>query len=407
MSRLTSRVGYLIGQFPAINHHYLLLEIRHLRAAGIDVPIASIKEPDRPVTELEPDEQALVPEIYCVKRTSPLTVAALAGVALFQRPIRFLAALRRARSLARTQNLNWRYGWYYLAEAVLVARWLRRHEIGHLHASFTSTVALIVKVLCGAPMSFGVYGFGELYDPVGTQLSLKIREALFVRSVSQHGVAQLMLASPPDQWSKFRYLRLGIEPECFRPRTSAPSSGFELICVGRLAPEKGHRFLIAAMERLTSRGYQATLRLVGDGPDRQSLEADVAQRGLGGRVLFDGWVSQERLDALYSSASACVLGSLYEGTPIVLMEAMVREIACVAPAVGGIPELIVHEKTGLLFTAGDVEELSRRIASLLDSPEYAHQLGRAARSLVLDRYDIVRNTRELAEMFQSVTPPLT
>lgn len=279
---------------------------------------------------------------------------------------------------------------------------MKRNQIPHLYASFTANIAVLVGELFGYSISFGVYGFGELYDPVGNQLGLKIARSVFVRSVSKHGVGQLMLACPTEDWPKLRYIALGIEPDAFPPRRLARSDRFEMICVGRLSPEKGHRLLLAAVEILVKKGRTVTMRFIGDGPDRAHLEADAKRRVIDAHVVFEGRVDQQRLDEVYGMASVFVMASLYEGIPIVLMEAMSREIPCIAPAINGIPELLVHGETGLLFNPGDAEELTALIVRLMDSPSEAERLGKAGRKRVLDQYDITKNTPVLGEAFRAI-----
>jgi len=98
-----------------------------------------------------------------------------------------------------------------------------------------------------------------------------------------------------------------------------------------------------------------------------------------------------RLNDLYAASDAFVLASLYEGTPIVLMEAMAMEIPCIASAINGIPELIAHGQTGVLFPPADPARLAECIQSLMDDPELAARLGRAATGLHLP---FLRHSRE-------------
>ena len=323
--------------------------------------------------------------------------------ALVRNPRRFTRSARLALSLARSNRRQARFGLYYLAEATLVADWMARFNVEFLYASFTAGLAAIVHELNAVPFGFGVYGYGELYDPVGGQLGLKIARASFVRSVSRHGVGQLMLASSPEHWAKIRYIALGIEVSAFPPRSSVETEVFELLCVGRLSAEKGHRLLLAAMSRLVASGRAVTLRFVGDGPDRKNLEEYASTHGLEGHVIFEGRVSEERLGALYGSADVFVMASLYEGIPIVIMEAMARELPCIAPSINGIPELLVHRETGLLFHAGDDEMLAELVGSLYDAPAQGLSYGIAARQRVVSHYNIDQNTDVLATVLRSLT----
>jgi glycosyltransferase involved in cell wall biosynthesis len=82
------------------------------------------------------------------------------------------------------------------------------------------------------------------------------------------------------------------------------------------------------------------------------------------------------------------------------MEAMAMEIPCVAPWVNGIPEIVTHETDGLLVPPGDAEALARAIGRLMDDAEPRRVLGQKARLKILERFDLRRNTKHLADVFQ-------
>jgi glycosyltransferase involved in cell wall biosynthesis len=155
------------------------------------------------------------------------------------------------------------------------------------------------------------------------------------------------------------------------------------------------------MEALMKRRLPVRLRIVGDGPDRQFLESEARRRELGTGVIFEGRVSQSRLEELYRQAGAFVLGSLYEGTPIVLMEAMAMKIPCLAPMINGVPEVVVHGRTGLLFPPGDVAALAEQVEILLRQPELREELACAAREAVVARYNLEENTARWAKVLEA------
>ena len=95
------RVLYLIGQFPAINHSYLLAEIRHLRRLGFEVSVASISPPDRPLAKLEPAEREEAELTYYVKSTPFASIIFSNMVELLRHPLRYLRGLFFAFKLAR------------------------------------------------------------------------------------------------------------------------------------------------------------------------------------------------------------------------------------------------------------------------------------------------------------------
>jgi colanic acid/amylovoran biosynthesis glycosyltransferase len=388
---------YLIGQFPAINHSYLLAEVRHLRSLGFDISVASVSRPDRPSEKLNSLEREEAARTFYVKSVPVAQIALLNLTELLQHPVRYLRGLIFALGLGCSGFKRTIYHLAYFAEAILVGRHMRQCDICHVHASFSATVARIVARTFPVTMSFGVYGFGELHNPSESHLSKLIEGAQFVRSISRHGRGQLMLSCNRSEWSKLIYVPLGIDATEFAPATPRAISHLpNILCVGRLAPEKGQALLIQAIADLKVEGRPVHLRLVGDGPDRSWLENRAVELGIASHVEFAGWVDQNRLVTLYREADLFALSSLAEGVPMVLMEAMAMQIPCVAPCITGIPELIEHGVDGMLFAVADVDDLKKKIRTLLESPELCAQIGRQARARVVRDYDMARNTIRFA-----------
>ena len=408
-----TKLLYLIGQYPAINHGYLLAEIRHLRRLGLEVSVASVSGPDRAMEQLSPLERGEASNTYYIKSV-PLLRALAAQIAEAARhPWRYLRGLVFALQLAGASARGMLYHLAYFTEAVLVGREMRRQGLLHVHASFSATVALITTRTFPVTMSFGVYGFGELHDPTRTCLAARIAGASFVRSISRHGRGQALLSCNRSEWSKILYVPLGIDPAEFPPRPHRPDpSPIRFLCVGRLAPEKGQFFLLHAMKELRHCGVPLRLHLVGDGPDRAWLENEASVTGVAAHIEFEGWVDQKRLMMLYAETDVFVLPSLAEGIPVVVMEAMAMEIPCVAPRITGIVELIEDGVDGALFHVADVQDLVRVILRLVQSPELRVKIGQHARARVERQYDIARNTELWADLLRerleatTARPPL-
>jgi glycosyltransferase involved in cell wall biosynthesis len=171
--------------------------------------------------------------------------------------------------------------------------------------------------------------------------------------------------------------------------------------VGRLVPAKGQHVLLAAVARLRASGRNLRLRLVGDGPDRASLQAAARRLSIEDAVIFEGAVNQDRIRDLYAKADVFALASFAEGIPVVLMEAMAMEIPCISTWITGIPELIRDSVDGLLVAPSDAEGLASAIARLMDDPELRARLGAAGRSRVIEKYDLRRNVARLADVFDA------
>jgi glycosyltransferase involved in cell wall biosynthesis len=152
----------------------------------------------------------------------------------------------------------------------------------------------------------------------------------------------------------------------------------QIVSVGRLSVEKGHRFLVEAFARLGETDWR--LALVGDGWRREELEQQVRDLGIADRVDFLGY--QSEVDRHMQESEIFVLPSLIEGMPNALIEAMANGLACVSfDCQTGPAELIDHGVNGFLVETGNVEELAQRIQELIDDDALRQRLARNARQL--------------------------
>jgi glycosyltransferase involved in cell wall biosynthesis len=117
-------------------------------------------------------------------------------------------------------------------------------------------------------------------------------------------------------------------------------------------------------------------------------------------VIFEGMLNHDQVRELYRRADLFVLPSFEEGLPVVLMEAMSMQVACVATHVAGIPELIRHGLDGLLVAPSDTAGLAQAILELIRDPELRRRLGASARARVLECYRLDRSVATLAEIFR-------
>jgi glycosyltransferase involved in cell wall biosynthesis len=399
------RMAYLVSRYPAVSHTFILREVLALRARGFEIHAASINPPGAAPDGWTAEEKAETTRTYCVKATPKATIVAAHARAFLRSPGRYLSACWFAARLGGADLKLILYGLFYFVEAVLVARWMEQLGLTHLHVHFATpaaSVGLIVPRLIPATLSMTVHGPDEFYDVSQYRLAEKIGGASFVCAIGSFARSQLMKLSPPEEWHKFEITPLGVDPQIFAPRPApALRPEFEVICVGRLTPAKGQHVLVSAIARLRDEGRRVRLRLVGDGPDRQSLERAVRTARLDDRVVFEGAVNQDRIRDLYRSADAFVLASFAEGIPVVLMEAMAMEIPCVTTWITGIPELIRDSVDGLLTPPSDERALAGAIARLMDDAGLRERLGRSGRQRVIERYNLRPNVDRLAEVFEA------
>ena len=178
---------------------------------------------------------------------------------------------------------------------------------------------------------------------------------------------------------RISYIPNGVDTERFRPAPEPPSARPPLIlCVARLAQDKGHLTLLRAFAIVAREVPEARLRLVGDGPQEAQLRMLVGTFGLEERVEFVPGSPDVREH--YAQARIFALASVREGQPNVILEAMSCGLPVCATAVGGIPGLVENGVTGLLSPAGYAEALAASLLRLLGEPPLGDALGRAGRA---------------------------
>jgi glycosyltransferase involved in cell wall biosynthesis len=155
-----------------------------------------------------------------------------------------------------------------------------------------------------------------------------------------------------------------------------------ILCVGRLSREKAQTDFIEAAALMRKDSPQRNIQFViaGDGPDNQMLKNLARARLVEDRIIFAGQVAD--LAPYYKMADLVVLPSHSEGSPNVLLEAMAAGLPIIATAVGGVPEIVQHEKQALLVEKQNPSALSRSIERLLDDPSLCAQLSEAARQSI-------------------------
>lgn len=399
MSR--KKVAYLASEYPGISHTFIFREIQSLRAVGFDVKTASIRRPAN-LEKMTGKEKADARQTLYIKDTA-LTKVGMAHLhILLKSPLQYLRMLKDALSLARRGPGSLVLGLAYFAEAGILLSWLLKNGTRHVHVHFANpaaTVAMIASVYGTMEFSMSVHGPDIFYNVDTGLLKEKVCRAVFVRCISYYSRSQLMRLVDHDMWDKFHIVRCGIDPEVFAPRPVPQNDIPEILCVGRLVPAKGQHVLLDACSILNKQGVPFHLTYVGDGDDRLSLEKLTGGLGLGDRVTFTGAVGQDDVHQYYDRADLFVLASFAEGVPVVLMEAMAKQIACISTRITGIPELIEDGTDGALAAPSDAEDLAARLELLLEDGSLRHDLGRKGREKVLAHYDLAANCRIMARVF--------
>lgn len=400
------RVAYLINQYPKVSHTFIRREILALERLGLAVLRIALRGWDAPaLDEADTAERA---------KTRYVLLDGVGGLlapvmrCLLTAPRQTLSALRTALRLSRRGDRPWPYHLVYWAEACLVAEWARASGVAHVHAHFGTNgaeVALLASTIGGLTYSFTVHGPEEFDKPEALKLAEKGAGAAFVVAVSSYGRSQLYRWIDTTHWPRIHVVHCGLDRQFLADKSEAASASDALVCVGRLAEQKGHLLLLEAVRILALEGVAVKLVLAGDGELRPAIERFIALNGLQESVRITGWIGGEQVKRELIEAGAFVLPSFAEGLPVALMEAMAMRRPVLTTYVAGIPELVLDGQHGWLFPAGSAQAIAEAVRRFIDTPVSQRQaIGRAARQRVLERHDIDTEAAKLRDLFAAVVP---
>jgi glycogen synthase len=220
------------------------------------------------------------------------------------------------------------------------------------------------------------------------------------------GVSEAMLREArrliPEITPRSSVIHNALEMPDLEP-TPPPFDAPRVLYAGRLVLEKGVDVVIDAFAMITNRFPKARLVIAGDGVMRQNLEQQVVELCLWDKVEFVGWVDPEKMPALMNSSTIVAMPSRWE-EPFGLVALQAAQMArpIVATRVGGLPEIVLHEKTGLLIEKDDIAGLANALALLLEHPELGVQMGIAGRQRAKESFTMDRLVDEYQALYENL-----
>ncbi len=397
-------IAYLTGEYPRATDTFIQREVAALRAQGLTVLTCSIRETGQEHLVGEEQKSEAARTFYVVKAARRFGY--LAGCHLrtvIHRPGRYFSALGlalRTRSPGAKATL---FQLFYFIEAIVLADHLLRNRIRHLHnhiAKSSCTVAMLASRASGIPYSFTLHGPDIFFEPERWRLDAKISEAAFVACISHFCRSQAMAFSREADWSKLHIVHCGVEPARYRSQETNRDAN-QILFVGRLAGVKGLPVLLETMADLHKDYPDLRLVLIGDGPDRASLELQTERFGISSVVDFVGYKSQGDVAQALLECEALVLPSFAEGVPVVLMEAMAAGLPVITSRIAGIPELVEDGVSGLLTPPGDAASLKSALLRIISDDDLRARLGEAGRAKVNQEFNVSREAEWLLQILSA------
>lgn len=170
--------------------------------------------------------------------------------------------------------------------------------------------------------------------------------------------------------------------------------------VGILRSVKGHEVTLNAVKKVIEAVPQARFLIVGNGPRSEELKKLVNVLNISKYVKFTGFVQD--IPEIYSFTDVAILSSWSEGLPQSLLQAMAAGVPVVATKVGGVPEVVIHRKTGLLVEPGDHEALGKGVVQLLNNHDYSLHLAEKAKENVIKKYSVNHMIKKTEELYMKL-----
>ncbi|GGL56326.1 exopolysaccharide biosynthesis GT4 family glycosyltransferase EpsE [Wenxinia marina] len=392
------RLGYLVPQFPGQTHIFFWREIRELRRRGVHVDLLSTRPPPRGLIAHDWSDEAMAETTY-LGRADP--VAALA--ALSRQDLRELVAATRAegRPFLRDVALS-------LPAAQRLLRHARERRLDHVHVHScgrAGLIAALAREMGGPPFSLTLHG--PLSD-YGTGQPLKWRRAAFATVITDRlmdEVRRTIPVLPP----RLEVQPMGVDTDRLRrPAPYVPhdeSRPLRIFSCGRLNRVKGHQDLMQAVRLLRDGGRDATLAIAGEDDAggtgyRATLEARIAELGLGDAVTLLGAIDEGAVVRHLLEADVFVLASWHEPLGVALMEAMSCAVPTIGTDAGGVGELIVDGRDGLLVPPKSPDALATAIARVADDPALAARLSAGGRARVETAFHSGRGAETLIRLIE-------
>lgn len=397
-------IAYLAPEIPALSATFVYEEMLGLQDLGYATLSISVHKPKLAAKGLD----QLFSRTHFLYDQAPSRMV-LSGV--FHLPQFGFGALKAIRLLISDvvrcgahRPETWKLVYQFLV-AVKLASLLKAQNCAHLHVHFAhvpAQIAMYASAMSG--VSFTIMAHANDIFERGLLLRQKAERALKLVTISEFNRVYLEGIGVPKD--KLAIVRCGVSFPILPPdQPFEKKDHYCLGTLGRLVEKKGIDVLIRAVAKLRDRPCRIELSIAGDGPLREELESLARELGVTDRVKFEGGLTHgavakwmRGLDAVVLACKKDANGDM-DGIPVVLMEAMSQSVPVISTRISGIPELVIHDRTGLLSKPDDFQDLAIQIGRLLESPELRDRLVSEAAAYVENEFGRNVNLKRLLSYF--------
>ncbi|MBA3925817.1 glycosyltransferase [Listeria rustica] len=389
---MCKKVLFFVTEFPTLSETFILNQITGAIDLGHDITILALKRGNTTKIHADVTAYGLLEKVVYVDLPDNKGKRVIQSIACgIKAPIRTAKLWNKKKYGAIANSL----------QPILVAEKVPKQDFDLVIAHY-GNVGLVASILQDQGLLSGrLLTFFHGYDLTRT---IKQKGETFYAFLFSSDTVLLPIS---DFWAqrlvylgaekeKVQVHHMGIDTQTFQMQSlKATQPTLQLLLVARLTEKKGISDAIHAVQFLQNHGIDTVLHIVGDGEDRLALEAMVKQLGLPNQVKFHGFLNQTQVREQFCASDIFILPSVVaqdgdmEGIPVSLMEAMAQGKPVISTIHSGIPELVIHGKTGFLVPERNAEALGRAIMDYLHLTEdQKAEIITNARQKVIAEFDI-------------------
>lgn len=398
------KIAVITYQFPVISETFILNQITGLADRGHAVDVFGIRPSTdtvyhRDVVDYRLLERtmSLTPPRHKIRRIQKAIT--LFGPKFSKHPRFFIKILNPF--IYGRQAIN-------LCNLFLIGPFAEQYDIIHCHYGVVGNFALPIKK-AGIKAKF-VITFHGFDTRLGSSNNGSMYKELFEYgdsfiAVTDYNYKNLVEFGLSRQ--KIVYHPLGIDVDAFRPSrvtTKRKTNCIRIITVARLVKEKGLHHGINAVHSLINQqpDMKIEYHIIGDGPLRKQLESMILEMGMAKTVLLRGKMNQEQIKDELDRSHIFMLPSIEESFGVVLLEAQAKGLPVVVSKVGSTSQALEDGGSGFLVPPGDVEQLTKKLATLCTDSRKRYRMGAAGRRFVKKNYDINQLNDRLVQIYEKL-----
>ncbi len=398
------KIAYLMNIYPVTSATFIRREIRELEKLDVDINRYAIRRWDEDL--VDPDDREEAERTHYILSGNVANLIKIFISTVVRHPKGFLSMLRLWLKIVMNAKGMVIQHVAYLMYAVYLFRQLSLDGVRHIHAHYstnTAAVAMLCRKMGGPTYSFTAHGPDEFDAPEHASIREKVAEAEFVVAITDFCKSQLVRFSSFEHWDKIHPFRCGVSLEELVVSNEPFENNYTLVCVGRLTDLKGQLLFPKVAKSLVEKYPDLKIILIGDGPSRPALEAQISANNLETVIELRGWQTNAEVKQVIQSSRALILPSFAEGLPIVFMESLALGRPVLATYIAGIPEL-VDEECGWIVPAGSEASLKDALDDILSSSaDVLVKKGEVGRQRIEEQHSIAILANNLATEFKKAS----